>query len=477
MGAAQGQRFLGVMPWLLLAAAVIASFFASSGPIQWMDNGMYLAAASVGQYFSDSLGAHDHPLYQFLSTAVFDLFGSRALSLLNSILLIPLAFVIYGLAISVGAARNLALLAAAVAELSHALFWVSTKTEVYVFHTLFVLTAYWVFFDHKARFGELGRLFIIGALTGLAASIHQLTFVVLLPLYVQLLLEHRSRMLAVLPGFALGFVAAWPAVLHDLQEGLSLVDILWRYLTGASPAADFLQPQQTLFRFDLMLHEKNAVCLLLLSLIGPQLLGLVFYPKQGPLRLMWWASVLNLVFAASYNVFDRFTFFLPGAALACILGVLQLNARLRAGTLGRSLLYVSALSSPVVLLLVWTIYSNGLVRLPVHSEALPLRDDIHYYLVPYLPDRSAEAFARTYEKLAPSGALIVADWAPLGALRSAQASGVLRGRKLQTCEQVGDIALYVSGPGAFLPRTGFCGNISEAYRLDQDLLGYRLLAK
>ncbi len=100
-----------VVPLLLLGAAIIASFMASSGPVQWMDNGMFLASASEGPYFSPSLGPLEHPFYQLINAVVFTLFGARPLSLLNSILLLPLAWIIYRLARNVGASARQAVLA------------------------------------------------------------------------------------------------------------------------------------------------------------------------------------------------------------------------------------------------------------------------------------------------------------------------------------------------------------------------------
>lgn len=466
-----------LMPLLLLCAAIAASFLASSGPIQWMDNGVFLAEASQGHYFSQSLGPLDHPLYQFVNTLTFDLFGPYVLSLLNSILLLPLAWIVYSLAVSVGADRRQALLAAAATILAHGVFWVSTKAEVYILNSLFVLLAYQVHLDEKSRLSDLHKLLVIGLLTGLGAAIHQLTFVVLLPLYLQLLYQQKLRTVWAIPGFILGFSVAFPAITHDLQSGMSLFDIAHRYLTGSS--VQNVQPswEGSLFRFDDMWHEKNSVIILLLSLIGPQLLGLVLFPKDSRLRLLWCAAALNFVFAVSYNVTDRFTFFLPGVALLCVLGVLSLERLLPVSRSGESVLNLSVLSSPVAILLVYSLYASGFIRLPVHSEALPFRNDIHYFMVPYLPDRSAEQFVRTYEKTVPPGALIIADWTPMGALRSAQASGALQGRTLEMCEEVSDIKVFLTGPGAFLARTSYCAMIGERFVLEDAVVGYALQSR
>ncbi len=466
-------------PWalLLLALAITASFLASSGPVQWMDNGMFLADASIGRYFSETLGPLDHPLYQFFNTAVFELFGTQVLSLLNSILLLPLAASLYWLAVNLGAQRNLAMLGAAVAVLAHAVFWVSTKAEVYLFHALFVIAAYALYFERRGSLGAVSKLLLIGLFTGMAASIHQLTFIVLLPLYLRLLMEQRTRLLLTLPAFALGFATAYPAMFNDLDSGLSLFQIARHYLTGATPFESNPNWEGSMLRFDTMWHEKNSVALLCLSLLGPQLLGLLCYPKDSRLRLVWWALLLDFIFAASYNVNDRFTFFLPGACFAAILGVLCLRQWLGNSRLASSVLLASVFCSPAALLFMWMLYCAGLVPLPVHAEALPYRNDIHYFMVPYLRDRSAEDFARYYETSAPAGALIVSDWTPMGALRSAQAAGALQGRSFESCDNARDLSTYLKGAGAFLPRMSYCDSLTMRYKLEKLVVGYQLSSK
>ncbi|MBD8605028.1 DUF2723 domain-containing protein [Pseudomonas sp. CFBP 8771] len=478
MSSTRGTHLPTVVAGLMLACAVIASFLAASGPVQWMDNGLMLADAAQGPFFSSSLGPVSHPFYALIARVIHALLGMHLLSLLNAILLLPLAMVVHGLAVSVGTPRHLALLAATATVLAHAVFWASTKAEPYVLHALLIIGAYWLCFAAPARLGATGRLLAIGALSGLALAIHPLTLVVLLPLYVQLAVQHKLRLLLVLPGIALGFAPAWPAVINDLNTGMSLFDITRRYLAGPDQLAIIAGGRNdTLWRFDDLWHEKNAVVLLALSLIGPQMLGLTLWPKTRALQVLWAALLLNFLFAVSYGVFDRFTLFLPGIALASILGVVHLARYLTGGRIGTAVVYLSVLAGPVAMLSMWGLYANGWVKLPTHTEALPFRNDIRYYLVPYLQDRSAHQFARTYETLVPPGALVVADTTPLGALRSAQANGALRGRILQGCEQSTNIPPYLNGAGAFLPRTSFCGNIGEQYRLQENLLGFRLQAK
>lgn len=464
-----------LIPLLLAVGAIVASFLASSGPVQWMDNGMFIADASQGQYFSQTLGPLDHPLYLFVTTALFAGFGPYLLSFMNSLLLIPLGWAVYRLARGVGATTALALLAVAAAVLCHCVFWVSTKAEVYVLHALLVTLAYMVQFRDKQRLGVMPALFLIGVLTGLAAAIHQLTFIVLFPLYVQLLWQHKARILITLPAFALGFAVALPGLLNELHSGMGLFDIGHRYLIGIPDRTTEQSWQGSVFRFDELWHEKNSVVLLMLSLLGPQLVGLLLFPKSPNLRVLWAAAMMNFIFAVSYNVTDRFTFFLPGAVLLSIIGVLQLQALLprRAA----ALVSVSPLTTPVLILAVFTVYANGIIQLPIHKESLPFRDDIHYFMAPYLSDRSAEQFARSYEASTTPGALIIADWTPNGALRSAQAGGMLKGRQFKSCDEVTNIDNYLNGPGAYLVRTSYCGMIADRFTLETLPVGYELKAK
>nr|GFC72054.1 hypothetical protein [Tanacetum cinerariifolium] len=158
------------------------------------------------------------------------------------------------------------------------------------------------------------------------------------------------------------------------------------------------------------------------------------------------------------------TFFLPGAVLLSIIGVIHVQAWLARHS-AAPVAYALPLSGPAAILAVYAVYASGVVALPTHKEALPFREDIHYFMVPYLRDRSAESFARSYEQSAPQGALIVADWTPNGALRSAQAGGLLKGRTIALCEGAQNIESYLDGPGAFLARTSYCSSISDRFTL------------
>lgn len=154
--------------------------------------------------------------------------------------------------------------------------------------------------------------------------------------------------------------------------------------------------------------------------------------------------------------------------------MIQLRTLLPRHAARGAVLNLSVLSSPLVMLLAYSLYANGVIRLPLHKEALPLRDDIHYFMVPYLRDRSAEQFVRAYQEFVPDGALIIADWTPMGALRSAQTVGLLRGRRLATCDESVDVR---TDTGVYLVRLSYCATIAGDFRLEEQPVGYALHSK
>jgi len=83
----------------------------------------------------------------------------------------------------------------------------------------------------------------------------------------------------------------------------------------------------------------------------------------------------------------------------------------------------------------------------------------------------------SYEKSAPQGALIIADWTPNGALRSAQASGLLKDRTFELCEEVANIDAYLKDPGAYLARTSYCAGVADRFDLQAMAVGFELRLK
>src|SRR3712207_561468 len=101
-----------------------------------MDNGWLLLAASQGTYFADHLYATYHPLYQVVTVLLCNLFGPWSVAYLNSLLMAPIAYVVYRLSQTLGLNKPYAWMAALAVVLLQDVFWVSTKIEVYGLHLL-----------------------------------------------------------------------------------------------------------------------------------------------------------------------------------------------------------------------------------------------------------------------------------------------------------------------------------------------------
>jgi hypothetical protein len=453
-----------------LLAALSWSFMASSGPIQWMDNGWFMLTASQGVFFRDVVDATFHPLYEAVIVFLFNLFGGYAVAYLNSFLMLPIAYVTYRLGQTLGLSRHDAAIAALGVVLLHNVFWVSTKIEVYALHLLLVLTAYWIVFDEEVMAKQPFKIFAVGVLTGFAAATHQLTFIVLFPLYIYLWQREGWRIVLTIPGFLLGMFPAYPGLLNKLMSGGDLFTLIRVSLTG-SDGTSIAGWEGALFRFDKMLDEKKYLALALVSLCGIGILGLIQIPK-GPKQLtLWCAATFNLLFSVSYSLSDRFTFFLPGAAFYTVLGVAFVwkNYSRHRFTTYATLAFVVA--HPLVLIGTAVLANMSFINLPAHSATLPYRNDVQYYLSPYIPDRSAEAFVLAYEQYVPQGSVVMSDFTAWSALRSAQVIGHFLHRELVQCD-----GERLAWPNTmYLVRKEYCGKFIQDYRIEQAPLGWILL--
>jgi hypothetical protein len=452
----------------VLLAALALSFFASSGPIQWMDNGWFMLKASQGLYFNDRLDATYHPLYQLVMVLLYKLFGLNAVAYLNSVLMLPIAYVAYRLSRALGLDQRYATLAALAVVLLQNVFWVSTKIEVYALHLLIVLATYWLVFDEELAVKPRLKIFLVGVLTGLGAATHQLTFIVLFPLYIFVWQRTGfTRMLLVLPGFVLGAFSCYPPMLNDVQSGTPIMTVLRLFMTGSDGAS----PEGwewALLRFDNVWATKSYAALVLVSLCGIGLLGLIQRSTSPKHRTLWWAATLDLLFSLSFGVNDRFTFFLPGAAFYALLGVAWMSRSYGGRPYARYATLALILAHPLILVGTALLADSGIIPRPAHVAQLPYRDDIRYFVSPYIPDKSAATFVHAYEQSVPEGAVVLSDFSPLGALQAAQVTGHFLHRRLINCEHE-----RVAWPDTMhLVRTAYCGKFINDYRVEPAPLGW-----
>ncbi|HJT19226.1 MAG TPA: hypothetical protein VJ746_02070 [Nitrospira sp.] len=455
--------------WALLSAALMLSVWASSGPIQWMDNGVMLLNAAQGRYFPVNVGATAHPLYYSLNAVLFQWLGVYAVAYLNSFLLVPLAYMAYKVSRTLNVSRPYAALAALGVVLLHSVFWVSTKMEVYALHLLLVLISYWLMFDEELSLPSTWKIFALGLLTGLGAATHQLTFIVLFPLYLYVLHAFGWRLIVLaIPGFFLGMFPCYPPLVHKLLAGESLLTLMRMFLTD-SDGGSSVGWEGALLRFDRIWNGKSYMLLVLISMVGVGLFGFLV-PRGRKEGVLWWAATLNLLFAVSYDVSDRFTFFLPGGAFYVILGIAYIEkhygryASTPYATVG------GILAHPACLVVIAALVGHGIVTLPSRSSSLPYRDEIRYFLAPYIQDTSAERFALAYDQQVPRGAVILADYSPMGALQAAQVTGRFADNRIISCEEQ-----TTSLPATvYLVRTDNCERMIQHYSLEAASMGWKL---
>jgi hypothetical protein len=426
-----------LLPAFLLAAWVL---HVSQNPIQWGDGGFFVVQASQGVPFPHDLGPLSHPLFHVLSVMLFQAFGPIGLTTFNSVLFFALVPLVFTLARQLGCTAWQASVAVLAALSTHAVLWVATRVEVYVLHLLLVLIAWCIYLAGRDRPRGNVQLALLGALTGLAGATHQLTFVVLAPMFFSLLLAERTRMLSYALGFVLGMAPCYPGLWAQLQDGKSLVDALRGYLTGYDPAGVKADWTGALWRLDKLFAKPMPLALALLSLMGVGLWGLIFGFRERADRLIWMAAVVNVAFALTYNVPDRNTFLLPGAVLLAVLGTKVLSQRAAASATSRSGLFgppvVAAVAPVLVCHLLAAVNLAGLVTLPDRPAVPPFMNELSYVLAPLIPDDSAAHFVAAYMQVVPQGAMVYADWLPEMAMRSAQATGEFTGRTVHPCKGV-----------------------------------------
>jgi Protein of unknown function (DUF2723) len=449
--------------WLILVV---------DGPVQWADSGYFIHEASHGPLFSMQLGALSHPTYHLLMRLVHEAFGPWGVAYINPALAIPLTWMLFRLGRAIGLDPDWASIAAVCACLAHCSFWVGSKVEVYSLHLLLVLAAHWVCFDDTLRLSLNKRLISLGLLTGLAVSTHQLTLVVLLPLYLFMLVRARAQVCWVIPGLLVGLAPVYPGLVQEMSSGKALHNVIRHYLTGHAPTAS-ADWESAFGRFDLMWRDKSYVAIWALSLLGVQAAGLWPVRRDPRTLVLWSAAAMNALFAMSYAVSDRYTFFLPGAAMLALLACVRLQARLHGQ--GQGWIWAgrgAALASPLLLIAVWASIQMGWLKPPVHTVSTPPRDDVRYFMVPYLPDRSASVFVQQQMAHTPAGAWILADYTPLGALTSASVAGLLPTRHAALCDTLRGQPLP-SGQ-VFLVRETYCDHMRAQFQLQATPAGWRV---
>ncbi len=419
--------------WVSVALVVLMAM-ANSGVIQWSDNGLFLAQAAEDPWFATSLSEMSHPLFHLTAVTAYRLGGAVGLTWLNVLLLPVIGWLVHRISRQLGADPAVAAAAAAAALSVHCLLWVGTKVEVYILNLTLVLACWAAYFGAQGR-ASAGRLLVVGVLAGMALSVHQLTMIALAPLAVLLVWESTWLTVFAAAGFLLGLLACLPAFLDIHAHGTSVLDIVRCFLTGGGGEHRQTDNWEQMFlRIDHLRAKLHLVATVLVSLFGLGAVGALSRPANRRAWMLWLAAMMNLLFAVTYDVPDRFTFFLPGAVMFALLGAMAVGRR-ENGWFNRRWLMPLIILPVLVCHLVPLFAAEQLMKMPRVKSPAPYFNPLTYYFSPLVPDRSAKRFAREFEQVVPPGSVVYADFLSMAALLSAQKVGVFVGRSVRACPE------------------------------------------
>ncbi len=381
----------------------------------WGDDAELQRLAMVGSTRADG---HAHPMWFWIAKQFARIpFGSIAwrVNLSSAILGAIAVALVYRVAMRLTHRRGAAALAALAFAVSHTQWLHSVRAEVYaLFTALLALTLLLFAKWRESRRHEL--LFLLGLLAGVTLLSHMLIVTALpgLVVGVSASAPRGTRIRAVstlLAGWLVGcslFIAraGLGPILHPIQGGGGPLSIL-----------SFPRPVDVL-RF-------AAFTAYQFPLAGPLVLwGAWRTRREDPTLALTLVLIAlgDIAFGLCFQVPDQYVFYLPAYLIGALFLALGLQSLRKSGSGLRFAALVGALTvaPPLVYRLAPIVFSRMHLSL-VTLRTLPGRDNNTYFMFPpKAGERSAERFAREAFTVLPESALVVADWAPLQALRYLQ---------------------------------------------------------
>jgi hypothetical protein len=426
------RRADGAIFILLFAAALFLYVTTLAPTVLWGDDAYFQRAAYTGALRADG-GGHwlwlqaARLLLRFTSGDV-----AYRVNLLSALAAAGTVAVLYMAARAAALRRDSSVVVALALAVSHTFWLHAVRAEVYTVFTLLLALYVWLWFRWQPAVAW--PAYTAAAGFGLLLLGHQMALL-LLPAWAVLLWRHRHWLARRqwLRFFLLWLLGLLPFFfVLDAQimrvSDLPMATALRLYFTHAD--ADF---SGALFSFAAAVQPATVT-------LGIALLGLQFVGLSGILGLLgmirrwrdgWpgpWLALFvffltDSLFALSYDVNDRFVFFLPAYlvfALFAGAGWQALFVR-REGTRGRALAAALVLLLPI---LTYAALPSLLQRSgfdPLGTRALPGRDAVRFFLWPPKQEAwGAATFAHEAFALMPPDAVVIADHTPLEPLRYLQ---------------------------------------------------------
>ena len=403
-------------------------YHANSGVVQWMDNGHLLSEALNLELFPKIASALTHPSFNVVSYFFSLFFSNSLLPYLNFIFFPIVTLLNYLVLKKLNPQGSLNFLWACSASLVPCVFWTYTKYEVYIVNLAFNLLAIMLYFkteqfkSHKLSLVSLS----FGFIAMFAFWSHQISAFVLLPFAISFLINNTKYSAY----FALGAFLGNFLLLKIFLESNSFSEFFFSLRTFISGASSGSVGYETKFFNLSALQDFGALGVLALSLVGIQLAGFFPVKRNSYERVFLCSIVLNLVFACSYDVSDRFSFFVTGANLLVLLTPCVIE-RMQSQRI-KNVLFALFFLQPLAILFCISLAIN--LHFVPKINSLPFRNDFTYFGLPYLKDVSALKFTKYLQKNVAKNCTIVGDWTPLGAVRSGLAFNKLSPRKYVSCK-------------------------------------------
>ncbi len=424
---------------VLLSALVLYGISAAPGAV-WQDGGVFQyrvwhndlegfegLALAHPLYHIVAMGAKHIPLGEFGRRVNLVSAGAAGFAVVNLYLLMRLWL-----------GREFpAVIAVLTLALSHTFWWHASVAETYTLWAALFLGELVVLLQYT-RTGNVGYLYGLGLLNGLALAVHMLATIPLACYIVFLFVlwargSIRAKNLALIAAlWVLGALPYEYLIVKNIVQSHDILGTLASAAFGNRWQADVLN---TTVSWRLI---KEDILFLVLNFPTPNAL-LFFAGLYGLRRMNSTAAfrriivallVLFFVFAARYTVPDRYAFFLPFYCVVAIvigLGAHQLvgwvgfpNARLRVwgpglphrprfGGASPTLLTAFALLPVAVYGVAPAVAQRWNLSLGTRQD-IPYRNDYEYFLRPWRTgDTGAERFARAALETAEPNAIICAD--------------------------------------------------------------------
>ncbi len=410
-----------ILRYCVVLSATLVLYGISSAPgAVWQDSGLYQyrvwhndleglegLALSHPLYHIVAIGAKHVPLGEFGRRVNLVSAGAAAFAVANLYLLVRLWL-----------GRDFpALMAALTLAVSHTFWWHASLAETYTLWAALFLGELVVLLQYS-RTRNVGYLYGLGLLNGLALAVHMLATIPLACYAVLLLVlwarrRIRARDLALIA--ALWILGALPyeyLILKNIVQNRDVLGALASAAFGNRWQADVLN---TTLSWRLI---KEDILLVVLNFPTPNALlffvGLYGLHRMGPTpafrRVIVALLVLFFVFAARYTITDRYAFFLPFYCVAALVIGLGIHEVTGSGSLCRMGLVAAFALLPVAVYAVAPgLAQRGNLSLGTRQN-IPYRNDYEYFLRPWRTGYTgAERFARAALETAEPNAIICAD--------------------------------------------------------------------